>query len=783
VANRYLDDVRRITAGLVAGTPPGGKDTWGDASPPATLADKLNAPALRDRELKPITWTSELSRTIPFDLGPLPEGYPVTGDAVAVGRFGDAAPLRPTDETRDRPLLPIPGDSLGLAAKLELAAADLEVTKLGGRAACTVYFRGQRPTQQVTIDLRGKAELVIADPPPADRVREPFVAVRADRDLKLGPVVMLLDYSESMKWGLNGQWLPGDTEENNSKWRTGPSRFNIAMAAVEKLLLDLPEGTPLRIRVFSGKLRNGQAADGLVFGAGATGKVTWATKEDRGFEELRDKLRGIDPAGVTPLVDSILSAARTDFADPLEGGSPTLLVLTDGAEDPGNTITRGWTPQQWNDFIDGRSERLTSGLKDSGVSVQVVQFGLRSDESRLSTRLFKRLEELETVRLWPVQKGGELGDALLDAIRPKLRLTDRRGIRPQGFPRTGWPSRPGTRRQPPYISNQLYWSPRVPLATDRPYHVVPAPGGESRKVELNLRDGERMILGFGKAGTQVRVRRELYADYIQNPDAKVWRADEGWVMSAPRSVIDDEDEPPALLSRVFLEQVPPHRRPKGDRAAEVESLSFAPPELTWWQVTPARGKGEDPIPTETTWITRYYGWPAPAWDVKVEKWPHSPLKPAEFKVWAADDTSSEKPVTCQLGPPQPLTTSKGDELDMRAAIEKWPAVGFADPIDCLVIRFTFEKGKPIQVRPVDLPVTYSEHRYYGGGIGADGMIAYTAVFQLPLESFKTSGVRLKLMPVQPCLTDGNLLTLSTPTPPGGKSVDADSRPQPTDPSK
>ena len=96
-----------------------------------------------------------------------------------------------------------------------------------------------------------------------------------------------------------------------------------------------------------------------------------------------------------------------------------------------------------------------------------------------------------------------------------------------------------------------------------------------------------------------------------------------------------------------------------------------------------------------------------------------------------------------------------------------------------MVRFTFDKGKPIQVRPVDVAATYAEHRYYGSGTGADGMIAYTAVFELPVEKLKASGVRLKLIPVQPSRTDANLLTLTPPEPGRGKALVMDPPPQPS----
>jgi hypothetical protein len=96
------------------------------------------------------------------------------------------------------------------------------------------------------------------------------------------------------------------------------------------------------------------------------------------------------------------------------------------------------------------------------------------------------------------------------------------------------------------------------------------------------------------------------------------------------------------------------------------------------------------------------------------------------------------------------------------------------------VRFAFEPGKPVFAKLADAAADYAEHRYYGGGVGADGMVAYTAVFRLPEERLK-SGVRLKLIPVQPSRTDANLVTLRPPDPRLGVDLGVDPPPQPSKP--
>jgi hypothetical protein len=575
-----------------------------------------------------------------------------------------------------------------------------------------------------------------------------------------------------MMGDLKGYKLP------NNNWKTGPSRFNFAMSAVEKLLGELPENTPLRIRVFSG---NGQAGGSkVVFGTGVGDDrpaVNWNGPGDARLKRLMGKLRDIAPEGETPLVRSIIDASATDFTG-LPSGSRTLLVVTDGAE---NDLA---SPKQAGEsdvaYAVRRGRVLAEGFKDLKIPVHVAQFAL-ADEKTASDKLFEPLiqQQRDLVWLWPANTDKELQQALLDAIRPKLRLADRRGQRPNGFPISFWPSRTADNSEPPYKSFTLYWSPRLAEDAEGPFKASAYPSRGAEPADLDLRPGELMILGFANVKQTVQVRRELYSDYLPNPRTKTRRGDEVWALSVPGLVLDDQVSPPEFRALTFLEKVPSHRRGKGNLEADFGPLTFTHPDLTWWQVSPAANKGDNPRPTGTVRVTRQYGYPAPGWEVKVDDWPHSPLRPAKFRVWAADAATGAMFEACRPGESRSLTTPSGDRIGMRAALEKWQPVGAAAQVDCLVVRFTFDKGKPIQVHPIDVAAAYSEHRYYGDGAGADGMIAYTAVFQLPVEKLKSTGVRLKLIPVQPSRTDNNLLTLTPPEPRRGKALDVDPPPQPT----
>jgi hypothetical protein len=755
-ADRYVADANRLAAELRKRMPQDADVTW-DAIPSTSLAARLAAPPLSAHEREPIAWTSELSRTVSFNLGPSPKGYPEAGRAVAVRRLAELNPIKPAGSASSRPMLPISGGTLEQNVDLQLDVA-AELSRPGLRAACTVYFRGQRPTQEVTINLNRRPELVVAEPPPAGEDRHRMVAVRADHNVELGSVVILLDYSDSMRSPFQGQ-----------------TRKQAAHKAVADLLKNLPKGTPLRIRVFSDE--KNEKGSRLVFGTEAGDdrpRVTWDSNQDPRYKDLVATLDGIKPYGWTPLVQSIIDAVKNDFDD-LPGEAKTLLVLTDGTEQDG---PRRPNPQAHKDYIAGRAKVLADNLAGENIALHVVQFALSKGELAEADDLFRPLQgkRPEMVRLWPADNANNLLQALLDAIRPKLKLTDRFGVPAINFPQTGLPSRADDRPKPPYSSYKPHWSKWIADDADASFQARAYPNRLPKPTDLVLRHGERMILGFAnQQGRGTLVRRELYADYFRDIQT-TRRGDDVWALSIPRSAVDEYRK---FHSLAYLEQVPPHRRDKGDRNAFVETLQFAAPQLTWWQVTPSGEKGKKPAQTGTVNVTRHYGYPAPAWKVTVENWPHD-KPPAEVKVWAADTTPGAKTVTCRLDEPQELPLF-GGQIKMRAALEPIEP-GSAEEL--LVVRFTFDKGKPIQAHPVGETVGYPEHRYYGDGVGADGMTAYTAKFRLKMsvEKLRTAGVELMLIPVQPSLTRDNLLTLPLPDPIPG-TLAMDSKPEPSDSKK
>ena len=328
VAKRYLADADRITAGLIAGTPPGAKGTW-DAQPPASLAAKLDAPALTARDLDSDHLDERVGPDHPVRPRPAAERLPRDRGR---GRGRPLRRCRPDPPDRRGPGPAAAADPGRLARAGRRAAARRrrpeEITKTGGRAACTVYFRGQRPTQQR--HDRPAPQARAGDRRPAAgrqgprqlrrRPGRPQPGTRVGGD----PARLLREH----EWASEGP-PPGQN------WQTGP-RGSTSRCGAGALLQELPEG---HAAADPGVLRQAERPRGsrVVFGTGEGDDRPEVTWDGPGRPRLRGlwsphsrdhRPGGRDPAGASRSP----TPPQTDFAD-LPAGSRTLLVLTDGAED------------------------------------------------------------------------------------------------------------------------------------------------------------------------------------------------------------------------------------------------------------------------------------------------------------------------------------------------------------------------------------------------------------------------------------------------------------------
>jgi hypothetical protein len=742
-----------------------------------------------------LTWTSDRRRAVGFQVRAdklIPE---VEGRAVVVRTEVERLPLprwadgvtarrRPVAVAAGKPSEPVTAD---------LVAADTTAAELrgNGQVTATAFFRGQRPKAEVLIDLNRTPQLVFLDPGPTKDEEGGRIAVRADPDIPLGSVVILVDYSGSMNGPAGGAF------GNRSKKAA-------VLLSLRGVLKALPRGTPLRIRVFSDEQSGNGPRGGstIVFPAGDDPPVvSWGGAETDPIDRIINALAARTPAWYTPLVDSIKTSVEKDFRG-MPDGPKTLVVLTDGVEeyeDDKGPARR----QRIADRIEAKSRAdlsaiFRAGGVGAGVSLQVVQFGLDDDDKELSKALFSDLDAHQTqpATVWPASSDTQAGltDQLLFAIRPKLRVTSRRGISYRdGLNTVGLKSTVDLNPPPgPFQQDgrDLKWSPPRP-ATDE-YDAEAIPASNSTRLPLRFRDGDRIIVSFANDGDRgIRIRRELYSDYWP-ADRHADRSDGRWRLTVPGTYREFQSE--VFHGLAFVERVPNHRLPV-PTPAESE-LSQPTPGLLWWKLErglPGPAAAPDwRVPTGTVEVRRTYGYKAPAWELTA-KWPKAPTggwPPARITTWVPvegmplPDTVLEQvavPDTDRDATLAKPRTADGFPLDIRLSVQadypgpKRPGVPArpATPQDgWLVVRVTHPKDSPVMVTPLvtGAAVTHTEHWYYTGSDGPTE--EYTGVFgpTLSPEALRRGGLNLRVVSVRPLLADPAAVIVREPKGPADDSL-------------
>lgn len=724
----------------------------------------------------PVRWTSESHRSLRFDLTVPPGVPPGHGVVFREVSFPPDGP-QPVKSVPDRSspvrdlieVKPIPGP-----LDLELRGNTDNEIQAKGMVKAQVYYRGQQPVDSRSLDVYRRPELVITDPGPT--TDQASVSVRAAADRPPAAITILLDYSGSMKEGLNGFRLPGSDEA----WKEGPSKFNLALQRLEAVLAELPKGTPLRIRLFSARGLTDEEA--VVYPAPDEAAVAdWRGTDGKRLKDLIAQLRRYEPYGETPLIQSIILSARSDFPAP-EEGPKVLVVLTDGADDSGKV---GIPPEERESL----RKEMKNALTASGVKLFVVQFALNEADLKVSTELFADLPNLDTPgEVISVNDADGLRRELTNAIWPKLILTGSGNQRPSPnrYPATGWPSRPpviprgNTDLEGDIDPNVLLWSPQVPAGT---YSARLSTSRFSQLPKVQLDPGDFLPLSVTREGKGFILQRELHADSFGRA-IKKYRTDGEWVLSVPSSGVEDGLEPVQYGAVAMVERVPPHRRQPATAGPE-PLIRHVLPDAMWWQVAPtgADPPGNDPPvgwgETKTV-VTRLYGYPAPAWDLRVEGWPRddrpaSGFRPATVRVWMRTDAPGGK--TFRI--PKQLIPTDGGELEhqfdgrtFRLTVEKQTLEGSPERLDCLVVRTFYGDHEPVQ-----LLLTRSgsgiatEHRYFRRAN------AYTAVFGP--GAVPETGVEFRVIPVTALTSDSGSVIAVTPPGPGlGRRPDG-YRPTPT----
>jgi hypothetical protein len=712
-------------------------------------------------EPSPVRWTSDRRRTLTFTLttpAGVPDGTPVLFRGASGSAIRSAAkPLEPGQALEPgKPqivLLPLTSD-----AEDEVRSA--------ASATAGAYYRGQHPVTALPILVTRRPELVVTDPTP--RSMDAAVAVRADPAQALNPVAVLLDYSGSMKEGLNGFRLPGGPDA----WKEGESKFNIALKRLEVVLAELPKGTPLRVRTFSA--RGVADVDEVVYPKpGERAVADWRGADDEQLKDLISRLRRLEPSGTTPLIQSIITAARADLPERADGPK-TLVVLTDGADDSGQ-------PGVAKEVRDQFRSELKNVLTATGVRLIVVQLALNEADKAVSRELFADLPNLDVPgEVVSVDDAEGLRRELASALWPRLVLTGTRSPGAGRYPAGGWPARPtAAPRGAADIAgaldpNTLLWSPALP-AGRYSARVAGYPARGFPKVDLE--PGDFLSLSLTRTSGEYVLRRELYADAFGRA-LKAFRQDGAWVLSVGPPGIEDAREEPAFGAVAVLEKVPPHLL--GRAVTPEDPLRHFLPAAMWWHVAPSGdaplagvplGRA-DGVPTTKTVVTRLYGYPAPAWDIRVAGWPRgaaTEFEPATIRAWVPRTDPTPVPLP-RVQPPQinsePLTV-RLEGYSFRVTREMQRFEGADEEVECLVVRTEYPTGAPVQLRLVgQASGVRTEHRYFKGAN------AYTAVFGPGAAPPGVTNLQFELIQVREFATDeGAMIRLLPPAPTLGRRAD------------
>ncbi len=672
-ANAFLDDADK----LVPAPADGPKPTVPGADEVKQLVSKT--PSLKLNRLEKLHWTSEQSRTLEYSVA----APPALKDDGSVTLWAEvpAGPLRgrAEDQARVPAAVAAARRSLHLDAPLTARTADQAVGLRG-------YYRGQWLRGETLVQLdRAPVRTLVWTEPAADA----GFAVRADDNLNLGAIAIVLDYSGSMAQKTDG----------NFDWTAPTSKFRQAQGVLEKVLRGLPQGTPISIRLFGHEAPPGSANPNPqareVEETRATpsrqlykGQVTWSQDNPAPLKELTKRLSGIQPKYGTPLIESMRQAKAQDFP-PNFTGPRTLLVLTDGADTSHLPAVR----------VQEVRKEFEAAFGESDISVQLVLFRVDPQEVADARQQFERVGLFRTPgRLWETNDPNVLAENLEMALRPKMRLLHN-GVPVEGVPRAGLAANragdPLHRLRPSGpVTPGLYEG----LVFDSP-----------QKVRLDR--GDRLLVHLSSGADGVRFGRDLLAQEF--PQAR--RKEEGdWVLGVPQNMNDETREDRLLRLMATLESK------RGLWPGREGVLQQVRPRSVWWEVTPGGKEGAAVGPQR---IANLFGFPAPAWEVVVEHWPADPEpRPVQLKVWCAEEpppVGKRVPVTpgdsAVTLPPIDLD---GERVEVSVSLEPQPLRRTADltepsPVPCLVVRVQHAPDRPVLVSLGDFPTARQEHRYYG----------------------------------------------------------------------
>jgi hypothetical protein len=618
----------------------------------------LKAEPLRLKATKlDVPWTTEPQKSVGYSLtaGAAPEG----GRAVVWAAFdpkenprqttrfaGDAAARQVRDLQRGDVSLPVAIETPDVARAVR---ESLTVRR-------SAFFRGQFIKDDAPIVLNRMPDL-IATHARAQSGDSPRVAFVGPNDLDVGVVSIVIDYSPSMT----------RPPRNNPN---GEPRINRTWVELEKILTALPDGTELMFRGFGLVPLEGERVKALDFESAATkggidkddkSQLKYPTTYDhtifekrirvewsRNAKQLQSVMQTLKTASVykekdgeqvpqSPVIRSLINAAREDFEGVPAEQTKVLIMLTDGADNSSWDYSNPNEPKlNFNPLMTALENEFKRG-KGQNITLRMLLIN-DSDSDKLDIEHTKEFEKRAKTVLDSFDPPGsilvgevrELGKELADLLRPRVRLV-RDGKRLPDVPvrftdpvfeRPEW-------KQLDEIGRYDAWVGQKPKRED--------------PQELQFSGADRLMLSLSRPDPKKPVQFERivwgrygrFGDELKNANRRLEDAGKNWLLSAVmyRGSIDGYlGEQVLEKGRRFLDLTVAVENMKNTTAQPLGQIA---PEFAWFELNAdkdvALGVKEAPI-----YLWREYSHPAPAWRLRRAGWTDAAdnqLPPSTLRAW------------------------------------------------------------------------------------------------------------------------------------------------------
>jgi hypothetical protein len=681
------------------------------------------------------------------------QGVPGQGDGVPMLALQVGKSLKAEDKATQRaPALELPGT---VKYPVNVVAWDgtkepplIPEREPPTTATLSGVYRGQRIERETRIGLYKTADVIVYRHAPRSGAR---LAFRMDQDFNYGAISIVLDMSNSM---------------NEKVGKTGKKKFALAMQALKRVLNQVPRGTYVSLCTF------GHSPVPVAVGTWDKTKIKWlrpCKQWDRAqTDALIRYIGGWFPGHTSPIAEALVVAKEEGFperdGDRPYRGPKVILALTDGDDNAltydafcylkGTPLARTGT--------NSVARFLRKEFEDSGIEVNVICFAAEKGEEDRAKAQFGVFGELDPQGSFlPAPTPRDLAAKLEWALRPRMHVTGDNG-RPPGFPKDGLAV---TRRD-----ENLKWCEK-PIPAGGYKARIHGPSSQTRSQEINLRDGESLIVTLRRKEGQVLYERALFSEEArrsiddrllpQRRTGKDWAAD---VLQNKADLGHRE-----LTQLVTLED-------QAGRAGGAQPIEHRVPTFVWLDLKGADGKP----PLGLRWY-RDARYPAPAFEVR-SGWPNPPEAKTEAEVrWSDGELKPGLFATRAHPAGQRLDDFAPAEValaDCKAVIEKVSVesrpvkVGpdrSREQRTCLVVQILYEPKKPVWVRIPQLAAVGQgwgeEHHYFTEAN------RYTAIFW-GLSDFQARAFSLEVVSLEAFKSAYPSVELRIPAPtPAGTGLD------------